>query len=138
MATVKVLWDAYLSVNAVDYSAYLKSVKLPMSIEELDASVMGNSTTIHEPGLKSFSFEAEFLNDYTDNLLDELAFAIWDGRSKVAIVLRPSKADVIGVANPEYRFTAFISGFDPGGAHGQLAGGSLKLSNTTALTRATA
>ena len=50
-----VLTKGYLSVNSVDYTSYLKSLSLSMSVEELDASVMGSDTKISEPGLKEFS-----------------------------------------------------------------------------------
>lgn len=136
---VTVLWDAFVSINAQDVSPHVRGVSLPMSIAELEATCMGSSTEIREPGLKAFSCEVEFLNDFTLGELDDDMFAIWNGRTKVAIAIRPSRTSVVGTSNPEWRFTAFISGWNPmdGASVGQLAGATLTLANTTALTRAT-
>lgn len=134
---VTVLYNAYVEMNSVDRSAQVKSVSLPMTIAQLDATTMGNDTTIHEPGLKGFSMEVEFLNDFTDEEEDEDLFALWDGRTKFSTKLRPS-ATAVGAANPSYEFTGFISAWNPvQGNVGDLAGGSCTITNTTALTRAT-
>lgn len=134
---VTVLYNAYIELNSVDRSAQVDSVSLPMSIEELDATTMGNDTRIQEPGLKAFSAEVSFKNDFTDDEEDEDLFALWNNRTKFAVKIRPS-ATSIGAGNPSYEFTGFISAWNPvQGSVGQLAAGSLTLSNTTALTRAT-
>lgn len=134
---VTVLYNAYVGINAVNVSAQVKSVSLPMTIAELDASTMGSDTEIKEPGLKGFSAEVEFLNDFTDDLEDEDFFVLWNNRTKFAVALRPD-ATGIGAANPEYQFTGYIAAWNPiQGQHGTLAGGTMRLANTTTLTRAT-
>lgn len=137
---VTVLWDAHVSLDAVNVSNRVKSVALPMSIAELDATLMGSETEIKEPGLKSFSAEITFLNDFSVGDLDEDIFALWDGRTKFAIAIRKSDTDAIGTSNPEYQFTGFITAWNPtdGATVGELAGATLSLANTTVLTRATA
>jgi hypothetical protein len=134
---VTVLYDAFVSLNSVDVSNRVKSVSIPMSVAELDATLMGSDTTINEPGLKSFSFDVSFLNDFTTGDLDSATFALWNGRTKFAVVWRKSRTDVIGVSNPEFRFTGFISSWNPvdGTAVGELAGATLTVSNSSTLTR---
>ncbi len=135
MATPTVFYNAFVSINSIDHSADFKSVSLPMSIAELDASAMSDDTVINEPGLKSFSFELEAIDDLTDNLLDELMWAMWDTRAKNAIIFRPD-AGVKSATNPEYTFSAFIKDLGIlGGGHGEILGGSLGFSNTTVLAR---
>lgn len=133
-----VITNGYVSINSVDVSDQAKSLSLPMSIEELDATTFGSGgVMVHEPGLRSFSAEVEFNNDFTDDLEDEDFFALWANRTKFAVAFRVD-ATSIGAANPEYQFTAFISAWNPiQGAVGQIAGGSMTLTNTTDLTRAT-
>ena len=132
-----VLTKAYLSVNSVDYTSYLKSLKMSMSVEELDASVMGSDTKISEPGLKEFSLDAEFLTDFAASGLDKKLWDLWDARSKVAIEVRPDSG-AVSASNPKYTFKGFISSFDGlGGGHGELAMASVSIKNTTKLTRAT-
>jgi hypothetical protein len=134
---VTVLYNAFVSLNAVDVSGQVKAVSMPMTIAELDASLMGDDTTINEPGLKAFGAEIEFLNDFTDDLEDEDFFTLWDNRTKFAIELRPS-ATAVGAANPSYEFNGFIAAWNPvQGQHGTLAGGTMRIANSSALTRAT-
>ena len=136
--SVTVLYDAFVSINGVDVSAQVSSVSLPMSIAELDTALMGDDTVLNEPGLKSFSFEAEFKNDFTDDEEDEDFFALWDARTKFAVELRPSKTSGAGTGNPSYEFTGFIAAWNPiQGAKGQLAGGTMRISNSSTLARET-
>lgn len=138
MATTTVLYDAFVSINSVDRSAQVKSVSLPMTIAQLDASAMGDETTVYAPGLKGFSMELELHSDFTDDEDDEDFFALWDGRTTFAVAIRPSSGSV-GAANPSYSFTGFISAWNPiQGAHGDLSGGSMTITNTTAITRSVA
>lgn len=134
---VTVLTNAYVELNSVDVSAQVNSVSMPLTIEELDATTMGNDSMIGEPGLKDFSFEIGFLNDFTDDEEDEDFYGLWNGRTKFSFKMRPS-ATSIGAANPSYEATVFISAWNPvQGSVGQLAGGSMTLTPTTDLTRAT-
>lgn len=133
----EVLYDANVELDSVDRSDQVKSVSLPMTIAQLDATTMGSDTTVHEPGLKGFSMDIEFLNDFTDDEEDEDLYALWDGRTKFTVALRPT-SDAVGTGNPEYQFTGFISAWNPvQGSVGDLAGGTITITNTTALTRAT-
>jgi hypothetical protein len=136
---VHVLWDAFVSLNSVDVSNRVKGVSLPMSVAELDATLMGSTTTLNEPGLKSFSCDVEFLNDFEVGDLDATTYTLWNNRTKFAVEVRPSKTSAVGTSNPAWRFTGFISSWNPidGGTVGELAGATLTLSNSTALTRAT-
>lgn len=134
---VTVLYDAVVTINAASVTDQVKSVSLPMTIAQLDATCMGQSTTVHEPGLKGFSMEVEFLNDYTVSEEDADFWALWNDRTKFAVTLKPTSATT-GTSNPSYQFTGFISAWNPvSGSVGDLAGGSMTISNTTALTRAT-
>jgi hypothetical protein len=135
---VEVLWDAFVELNSVDRSAQVSSVSLPMSIAELDTALMGDDTVLNEPGLKSFSCEIEFKNDFTDDEEDEDFFALWDARTKFTVAIRKSKTDSVGTGNPSYEFTGFIAAWNPiQGAKGQLVGGTMRISNSTALSRET-
>lgn len=137
MASVTVLTNASVTLNAVDRSAQVKSVSLPMTIAELDASAMGDDTEIKEPGAKAFSLELEFHADFTDDEDDEDFFALWNNRTKFAVAIRPS-ATAVGAGNPSYQFTGFITAWNPvQGEWNSIAGGSMRIANTTTLTRAT-
>lgn len=131
------LTNAYIELNSVDRSDQVHSVSLPFNIEELDVTTFGDTTMLNEPGLKSFSADLEFYNDFTDDEEDEDLFALWNNRTKFTVKIRPS-ATAVGAGNPSYEFTGFISSWNPvQGSVGEIAGGSMTISNTTSLTRAT-
>ena len=64
MATL-VYTNAYLMINGVDLSDHVKSLNLTYEAEMLDDTVMGTTgTRSNKPGLKNWSLEVEFLQDY--------------------------------------------------------------------------
>ena len=137
MATaVTVLYNAFVSINAVDRSEQVDSVSLPMTVAELDATCMGSDTTVHEPGLKGFSLDIGLKSDFTDDEDDEDFHALWDARTKFAVLIRPS-ATAVGVGNPSYAFTGFISSWNAiQGSVGELSTTPMTITNTSALVRA--
>ena len=134
------LWhDCYLSVeftvgteSVIDDQA--TAITLPMTVEELDSRAMGDEVMIKEPGLFDYSVTLEFLADFRNNELDADVFAAMKGRHKRIVRVRPDSA-ALGANNPEYRATMFISAYNPGGSHGELAGGSITFAAAGDLTR---
>jgi len=132
---VKVFTNSFLSINGVEISSAIKSCTMPLAIAALDATTMGSAATvINEPGLKNFSMSFDFLDDFTDNEINEDFHALWDGRTKFAVAWRPENT-TIGTGNPEYQFTGFFTSLPNGGMVGTLAGGTCTLANSSALVR---
>lgn len=139
---VTLLYNAFVSINGVDYSSKGNEIAIPLSTVEHDATTWGNATVIHEPGLKMVGCTMKFFNDHADNAMDEALHTIWAlapaAGCKVANIIRVD-AGVIGVTNPEWRFTGFIKAWNPlSGKVGDLVQSTLEWSNTTAIARAVA
>jgi len=112
--------DCYISLAAVDYSPYAKSVTFSFSAEMLEDTAMGDTTHSKKPGLQNWTLDAEFYSDFSDGGIDEILQALMG--TEVAIILRPVESVVIGDANPEYRMTGLLVSWDPiGGGVGEMS-----------------
>ena len=129
--------DCYVSLGGTDMSAYVKSVTINYAAEMLDDTAMGDTTRVNLGGLKNWSVEVEFNQDFTDNELDEDLFALVG--TSTAVVIRPVKSTVVGTSNPNYTGTGVMESYSPiGGSVGDLAPASCTIQSAGALSRATA
>jgi predicted secreted protein len=127
--------DAYLSINSVDQSDYVKSVTLTVESNLLDSETMGDTWTEKVHGVKSGSLAIEFVDDMADGLIDNDLFDIFG--TNVAFELRPTSSSV-GPTNPKWTGTVSISSLPVGGSHGELATKSVTWPTSGAVTRAEA
>lgn len=105
--------DCRFEVNAVDYSANVKSVTMNLTRKELDAMAMGDTVQGVRMGARQIALSASVYNDVTDNGFDESMFALWDAATKVTVKVRVTTA-AISAGNPEYQFTnMYVKGLSP-------------------------
>lgn len=136
MATM-VLTDASVTINAVDLSDHVKSVRLTYEAEMHDDTVMGTAgTRSKKPGLKNWSVEIEFLQDYASAKVDATLFPLV-GASAFAIVIKPASGSV-STTNPSFTGNAVLASYQPlSGAVGELNKTTVPFQSAGALTRAT-
>lgn len=139
MATL--IWtDAYFLCNAVNLSGFTRSLTLNYEAEMLDDTVMGTTgTRSNRPGLKNWSIEAEFLQDYAAGAVDATLFPLV-GAAAFAIEIRPTSA-AVSATNPKYTGNAVLETYPPlSGEVGALGtvSASFRSGGGSALTRATA
>jgi hypothetical protein len=128
-----VLNDAFVSFDGNDLSAYVKSVSLPYAAEMLDDTAMGDDTRKNKGGLKTWSAEIEFKQDFADGLLDELMFPLVGTTG--TLLVRPSSDDV-GASNPEYTGVGVLESYPPlGNGVGELATTTATIQSAGTLTR---
>ena len=112
MATI-VYTDAFVSINSVDLSDHVKSVSLSYEAEMLDDTVMGTTgTRSNKPGLKNWTLEVEFLQDYALNSVDATLFPLV-GAAAFPVKVRASKAGAISTTNPEYQGNGVLESYPP-------------------------
>ncbi len=134
MATIA-FTDGYVNINSNNLSAYSHNAALTYEVEELDETAFGDDTRIRKGGLKNWNMEIEFHQDFADNLLDEILFALLG--TTVTCAIRPTSGSK-STSNPEYTGTGLIQSYKPiGNAVGDLAGASLSIVSAGTLTRAT-
>ena len=103
--------DAVLSVNAVDLSDHVKTATLTMGVEAQDDTAMGDNTRSAIAGLKTWSLEVEFHQDFAasepDVTLEPLI-----GAAAFAIALKPTSA-ATSATNPDYQGNAILTSYVP-------------------------
>lgn len=112
--------DAVFFANSVDLTAFTQSVTLNYSAELQDASVMGVDTRINLAGLKDWSVDVTFTQDFAAAAVDATLFSLV-GAAAFPITIKPTSA-AISATNPEFQGTAVLGTYNPfGGTVGDLA-----------------
>lgn len=128
--------DAFVSINGVDLSAFVKQVRLDYNAAALDDTVMGDATKSSVGGLKEWSGQVDFLDDYGASAPDVSLFSIVG--TVVTVIIRPDKSDGVGATNPNYTGSALLTSFMPvSGSVGELATTTLSFVSAGTLSRAT-
>jgi hypothetical protein len=133
---VLVFKDGFISLGGTEYSDHAKTITLTYSAEALDKTAMTNETRTRTGGLKDWTLDVEWYQDYADNHLDETLFnAIGTG---VALVVRPTTA-AAAATNPQYSGTGLLESYNPvAGEVGTMAMTPTRFSAASDLARAVA
>jgi hypothetical protein len=135
MASV-VLTDVHVSAGS-DISVYVLGIDLQYESVSVVETSMGQGTEVNKHAIFKWGGTITFKNDYADNLVDEIVFALIG--TTATFTGRPVKSTVVGPGNPNYTGTAKFDGYAPlSGNHGELAKATLKFSSAGPLSRATA
>ncbi len=129
--------NAFVSINGVDLSDRAKSVTLNMSRDDIDDTNMGNATRVHKAGLKDWSIDVEFAQDFAASEVDATLWPIFDNGTTVTVIIRP-KNEAVASTNPSYYGSAVLLSYPPiGGSVGELMMTSVSFTAAGDLTRAT-
>jgi hypothetical protein len=133
MANV-VLTNAFVSINAVNLSAFVRSVTLNYAAELQDDTAMGDSARSRIGGLKDWSIQIEFFQDYAASAVDATLFNLVG--STFAVEVRHSAAGA-SATNPKYTGTGILESYQPvGGAVGENLMAPVVVQGVGNLTRA--
>lgn len=135
MASI-VYTDAFVSIAAKDLSAFVRSVTVNYSAELVDETTMGATTRINKGGLKNWSVDVEFKQDFGATPAPDIDLFSLVGTA-VAIVVRPVKSTVVGPTNPNWTGTGILETYNPmEGSIGDLATATATFQSAGTLTRA--
>lgn len=127
--------DCFVSINAVDLSAHARSVTINYSAEMLDETAFADTTRINKGGLKNWSLEVEFNQDFAASAPDVSLFSLVG--STATVIVRPTSS-AVSATNPNYTGTGIIETYTPlGNSVGDLATASVTIQSAGALSRAT-
>ncbi|HUS95944.1 MAG TPA: hypothetical protein VMX97_04295 [Hyphomicrobiaceae bacterium] len=105
--------DAYVYINNVDLSDHVKSVTLNCTAEDLDDTVMGDSTRQRICGLRDWSVDVSFVQDFAAASVDATIWGVYNGSSPVQIAIRKSKTDSLSATNPSYNGNVLLTDYSP-------------------------
>lgn len=134
-----VITSEYVSINAVDMSAYVRSATLEMSADQVEFTSMASAgSREYKIGLRSGTLNVEFNQDFTASTVDSRLWAIWLAGTNVAFEVRPTSA-VVGVNNPKFTGSIVPGGYTAvGGSVGDGSVTAISWTTTGTVTRATA
>lgn len=128
--------DASVVINAVDLSDHVRSVTLNVEAEDLEDTAMGDTFRSRIGGLKDWSVDIEFNQDFASSEVDATIFTILG--TVVTVTVKPTSA-AVSTTNPSYSGSVLISEYNPlDGSVGDLATTSVSWPGAGTLTRATA
>jgi len=131
-----VLTDAFVSINAIDLSDHVKTVTLGYEGETQDNTAMSLNDRRFIGGLRNWSLDVEFNQDYAASKVDATMFGIVG--TSVALILRPLSTGV-SATNPQFTGNAFLENYSPlAGSIGEALMAPISMKGTGALARATA
>lgn len=135
---VEVITDARIEINSVVLSDHGNEVKVQYSADIKETTVFGQTTKTKLAGLKDWSVDVTFLQDFDASKVDVTMFALV-GAAPFAIKIRRNGTAGIGATNPEFQGNALLASYPPIAAkEGEVHTIAIKLEGTGTLTRAIA
>jgi len=133
-----VLKDAYLLLNAIDQSSYIKTISFNLEQGTVDDTCMGDDELNFLVGMKNATFNATFAANNADGDLTEDLWDIWYAGAAVAFVIMANGSSV-GATNPSYTGSCIMTSLPiVDGSVGDQAMHSCSFQVTGAVTRAEA
>lgn len=137
-----VLLDMHVIVNAVVLSSNANKVTIEMNSELIKATAFSQLTINNLLGVKDWSIDIDFMQDFAATLLDSQLFALWNNQTTFPIELRATSA-ARSASNPAYvSAAACLPSYSPvSNGHGELAMTTVKFvpgNGVTTMTRLTA
>lgn len=133
-----ILRDAYLVVNSVNLSAYVKQVELNLKQEMGDNTAMGATGRTREGGLKDEGINVTWRQNYGVGLVDATLSAIYSAGTAVAVEIRPTSS-AVSTSNPKWTGSILMPEYTPiSGEVGDVGEAESSFVVTGVLTRATA
>lgn len=127
--------DAFVSINGIDLSASVRSVTINTEAEDLEDTAMGDTFRSRIGGLKDWSVDVEFNQDFAAAQADATIFPLLG--TVIAVQVKPVN-DAISATNPQYSGNVLVSEYNPlDGSVGDLATTSVSWPGAGVLTRAT-
>lgn len=131
-----VLKDAHVEINSVDLSNQVQSVTINYGAELPEDTGMGDDTRTRLPGLKDWSLEITFHQNFAAGNVDATLFPLV-GADAFPVKVR-AKSDAVGATNPSYEGNALLESYQPiGNSVGEVATAPVTIQGDGTLTRAT-
>lgn len=127
--------NVFLSLGGTDLSDHVRQATLTYQAELQDKTAMGDNTRERIGGLKDWSLQVEFNQDFAASEVDATVFSLVG--TVFAVILRPD-AGSVGATNPNYTGNGILEEYTPiGGSVGDVAIAPITIQASGDLSRAT-
>ena len=127
---------ASVTFNSVDLSAYVTSVTINQSFDELEVTAMGDSAHKFTKGLEASTITLDFLNDNAATTVIPTLRAAYG--TTVPLVIKQSSG-AVSAANPSYSTTVLVNNLqNVNGAVGDISSQSITFTCNSVITVAVA
>lgn len=131
-----VLLSPQVSINSVDLSDHVSSVTISYEGDAQEVTASGDGTRTYLGGLKQWSADVEFRQDYAAGEVDATLFSLVG-----TVVGFKARADAAAVSptNPSFEGNVVVTSYQPlGGSVGDAVNAPVSLQGSGALSRVTA
>jgi len=129
-----VLTNSNVTLGGTDVSAYVASVTLSISVNEVETTSFGTGAVTRVGGLQDNSVTLDMHQDYS--AIEGLVYPLIG--STTSLVIKPN-GTAVGTANPSYSMTPLVVEWTPvNGAVGELATASVTWPISGTVTKAVA
>ena len=107
-----------LKIATVDLSAYITSITLTQTFDEVETTTMGQNAHVFSKGLEASTLAVDFINDWAAAKVGATLQAAY-GTSVTALIV-PVKASptVVSATNPLYTVSILVNNLTPVGSGG--------------------
>lgn len=131
-----VLTDASVVVNAVDLSDQVRQVTVSVEADVQENTAMGDTYRSRLGGLKDWSLEIEFNQDFAAGEVDATLWPLIG--TPTTVTVKPTSA-AVSATNPTFSGSAILNSYPPlSGSVGDVSTASVSFQGAGTLTRATA
>ena len=126
----------FFSVGGTDLSSHVRAATLDYEADGVDDTSGGDTTHIFLGGLKNWTMEIDFGQDFAASQVDATLFSVIG--TTAALILRPVNTGGVGATNPNYTGTGLLQKYSIiGQSQGELAVARLSVLPAGNLSRAT-
>ena len=105
--------NAEVLVNAVDISAWVTSVTIETSRDEVDVTAMGAVNKVTMPGLGDATIEVEVLQGFGAGEIDATMQPLSTTSTAFPVWVKPVKGTAISATNPQYQMSSLLFTYNP-------------------------
>ena len=129
-----VLTNSNVTLGGTDVSAYVASITLSISVNEVETTSFGTGAVTRVGGLQDNSVTLDMHQDFS--AIEGLVYPLIG--STTSLVIKPN-GTAVGTANPSYTMTPLVTEWTPvNGAVGELATASITWPISGTVTKAVA
>ena len=130
--------DSVSAAGVTDLSSFVQSVTLNVETDTPEATAMGDKDRVRLHGLRQWSMDVTFFQDFDSGSVDSLLWDIIDNDKFVTLWVKADKQTATSQTNPQYTGRGILPAHSPvAGSIGDVSTISVTFQSSGPLTRKT-